>query len=37
MFAAVQNILKDKQPEKWNSGNLFLNLDVERALSFFYA
>lgn len=34
MFASVQNILKDKHPEKWKSGNLFLNHDGERAHHF---
>jgi len=33
MFASVQNILKDKHPEKWKSGDLFLNHDGEWAHS----
>jgi hypothetical protein len=37
IFASVQNILKDKHPEKWNSGNLFLHHDGELGHGFFCA
>ena len=36
MFASGQNILKDKHPEKWKYGNLFLNHDGEINQLFFY-